>query len=197
MRYIATDQRTGNKLYRHALPNGSMFVRSFMTTDKKVAEQKWSAVDAEYNAIAQEQRITRKYVDSKDLRREQFWAAAARFMIAMKTANGGTLPRPSNVELPTETRITSHPFGFVRKAFLTWAEHNDPDAAKVYRLGDMREEPLFSSGIVAAYFTISELERLQGPAPVEVSTPIVPEAAAEPVQGRSLDVVYERWVPGD
>jgi hypothetical protein len=50
---------------------------------------------------------------------------------------------------------------FVRSAFLAWARDNDPDAAVVYRMGDMIEEPLFRVGIVTAYFVVSEMERLQ------------------------------------
>src|ERR1700682_1997928 len=191
MRYTSVDHRTGNHVYRHALPDGTRFVRSFKTSDYKVAEQQWSAVDAEYNALAQDQKITKRYVESKDARRERFWNAAARWLISMKTANGGTLPRPSNVELPTETRVTGHPFAFVRKNFLTWAEHNDPDAVKVYRMGDMNQDQLFTTGLVAAYFTLSELERIQ---PGEVRAQNAPEWAGEPTQGHTLEQVYERWV---
>ena len=195
MKYVFEDKRTGNLVYRHGLPNGSTFVRSFKTTDQKVMEQQWSTVDAEYNARAAEQRLTKKYEDNKDARRDKFWAAAARWMIWMKSTNGGTLPRPANIGLPTETRNLSHPFSFVRSNFLRWAEHNDPDALKVYNMGDMREEPLFRTGLVAAYFTMSELERLQGPQPIEVSTPAIPSSLPEPDPSQHmLDVVFERWV---
>jgi hypothetical protein len=84
----------------------------------------------------------------------------ARFLHAQRAANGGKLSRPDWVEEPTETRMTSHPFGFVRKAFLALARDNDPDAAVVYRMGDMVGEPVFHCGIVAAYFVVSEMERL-------------------------------------
>ena len=58
-------------------------------------------------------------------------------------------------------RLTSHPFVFVRSNFLAWAEDNDPEAKIVFELGDAREETLFHAGIVAAYFTASEMERIE------------------------------------
>ena len=194
MRYLFEDRRNGNWKYKHQLPDGTWFTRSMKTSDRKLAEQGWSTIDAEYNALAAEQRVTKKYEDSKDARRDKFWQAVARFMIAMKAANGGSLPRPAIMGVPTVTHYQSHPFAYVRGAFLRWAKDNDPDAVKVFHMGDMNEDKLFHTGLVAAYFTISELERLQGPAQVEVATPVVPASIPPiPENQHTLEVVFQRW----
>ena len=194
MRYTFRDPRNGNLKYKRELPDGKWFSRSFRTTDQKVADQKWSQADVEYNALAQTLRIAQSYTESKNLRRDKFWSACARFMVAMKSAHGGTLPRPGAGEVPIETRHTSHPFSFVRSNFLAWAEHNDPDAVAVFHMGDKTTDQLFHLGLVGSYFVVSELERLQGPAPVLVGTPIVPAELPElGPNEHTLAVLFERW----
>jgi len=116
------DKKSGIWNYRHELPSGKWFVRSSLTRDRTKAEQAWTALDAEYNALAAGQRSRKRYEDSKDARREKFWQAAARFIIWTKATNGGRLPRPAHVEVPTAMRVTSHPFIYVRSAFLQWAK---------------------------------------------------------------------------
>ena len=58
-------------------------------------------------------------------------------------------------------------------------------------MGDMNQDQLFSTGLVAAYFTLSELERIQ---PGELRAQNAPEWAGEPTEGHTLEQVYERWV---
>ena len=80
-------------------------------------------------------------------------------------------------------------------AFLGWAQEHDPDAEAVFKMGDMNQEQLFHLGLVASYFVVRELERLQGPAPIAVSTPAIPSAPAPiPTDQHTLQDVFERWV---
>ena len=208
MKYFFVDKkRSGNINYKHQLPNGKWFVRGTKTSDPRKADQMWSTIDAEYNAKAAQQRSQSRYTNSKDARREKFWSAVAKFLIVRKAGNGGRLPavygsatrgEADKEVVPTSTDFTSHPFFVVRHEFLGWAQEHDPDAEAVFKMGDMNQEQLFHLGLVASYFVVRELERLQGPAPIAVSTPAIPSAPAPiPTDQHTLQDVFERWVRGD
>jgi hypothetical protein len=158
MKYMHKDPRSGYWLYKRQFPDKGWFSRSFLTTNRKKAEETWPVRDAEYNRIARAKLSKARFEGSKDARRAKFWQAVAQFLIAQKAANGGRLPIPYSA--PTAMRVLSHPFTFVRSHFLTWARDNDPDAVTVFELGDKVEEPLFHAGVVAAYYVVSEMERL-------------------------------------
>jgi integrase len=203
MRFFFVDPRTGNINYKHQLPNKKWFVRGTKTSDPRKADQLWSTIDAEYNALAAQQRSRSRYTDSKDARREKFWSAVARFLIVRKAGNGGRLPvvygsamrgEADKEVVPTSTAFASHPFVVVRNEFLIWAQEHDPDAVAVFEMGDKNNEHLFHMGLIASYFVVRELERLQGPAPITVSTPAIPHAPAPiPPDQHTLQDVFERW----
>ena len=203
MRFFFVDPRTGNINYKHQLPNKKWFVRGTKTSDPRKADQLWSTIDAEYNALAAQQRSRSRYIDSKDARREKFWSAVARFLIVRKAGNGGRLPavygsamrgEADKEVVPTSTAFASHSFVVVRNEFLIWAQEHDPDAVAVFEMGDKNNEHLFHMGLIASYFVVRELERLQGPAPITVSTPAIPHAPAPiPPDQHMLQDVFERW----
>jgi hypothetical protein len=158
MKYMHKDSRSGYWLYKRQFPDKEWFSRSFLTTNRKKAEETWPVRYAEYNRIARAKLSKGRFEGSKDACRAKFWQAVAQFLIAQKAANGGRLPIPYSA--PTAMRVLSHPFTFVRSNFLAWARDNDPDAVTVFELGDKVEEPLFHAGVVAAYYVVSEMERL-------------------------------------
>jgi hypothetical protein len=163
LKYMFRDPRNDMWRYKRQFSDGTWFNRALGAEDQTLAEEQWPRINAKFEREAHKKARLAKYKDSKEARREKFWEALARFLIAEKRGNGGRLPRPPEVELPTALRLTSHPFVYVRNRFRAWAEEHDPDAIVVLGMGDMNanESTLFMAGIVAAYFTVSEMERLE------------------------------------
>jgi hypothetical protein len=157
LKYLSFDRRTDTWRYRRQFKDRTWFTHGFRTDNRKVAEQEWPRTNARFERKARQKAM----LGSKELRRAKFWEAAARFLIAEQRGHGRLL-RPPNVEPPTRLGITSHPFVFVRNLFKAWAQTNDPDVILVLEAGDANpnEKELFHAGIVAAYFTVSEMERL-------------------------------------
>ena len=157
LKYLSFDRRTDTWRYRRQFRDRTWFTHGFGTEDRRVAEQEWPRVNARFERRARQKDM----LSSKEGRRAKFWEAAARFLMAEQRGHGRLL-RPPHVELPTRLGLTSHPFVFVRNLFKAWAQTNDPDALLVLEAGDANpsEKDLFHAGIVAAYFTVSEMERL-------------------------------------
>jgi hypothetical protein len=159
LKYMFRD-RSGNWLYKRQFKDKGWYNRSFRTTSETKAIALWPKANAEFERLNQQRIVQLQYKFSKDKRRGKIWASMARFLLDQRKANGGRLSRPDHIYEPVETRVSSHPFSFVRSAFLSWCRDNDPDAEAVFRMGDMIEEPLFRTGIVAAWFIVSEMERM-------------------------------------
>ena len=161
LKYMFQDPRNDIWRYKRQYKDGTWFNFSLGTEDQGLAEQRWPMYNRKFEREADKKALLAKYKGSKEARREKFWQAAARFLMAEKKANGGRLPPPLSIKLPTYMEPMSHPFIHVRDKFLEWAAEHDPDAAVVFELGDMKRQPLFEVGIVGAYFTLLEMERLE------------------------------------
>lgn len=160
LKYMFKDRRNDIWRYKRQYKDGTWFNYSLGTEDQELAEQRWPMFNRKFEREAHKKELLAKYKGSKEARREKFWEAAARFLMAERKANDGRLRRPpGRVEVPTFLGPVSHPFIYVRDKFLEWAAEHDPDAAVVFELGDMNRQPLFEVGIVGAYFILLEMER--------------------------------------
>jgi hypothetical protein len=172
-------------VYRRTIPkrlqpilDKKNYVKGLGTTDEVEARKKWIPYEREYKRMIRtaELQIELRGPNSKDVRREVIWSAVGRWLREYAIQNGGRLPRPLRVELPTRSRLTSHPFIFVRGLFLQWAEENAPDAALVLDMADATQGNLFfHHALVGAYFIVREMLEL-GPMPerTNVTPPPLP-----------------------
>ena len=149
---------SGVWFYKRQLSNRKWFNRSLLSHIESKAVQEWDHRHEQFER--ENKRLRARELFGKDERREHLWQAFARFLIAQRAANGGRLPMPPKSTPPTSTRMASHAFAHIRGAFRMWAHDNDPVAEELFVLGDVVEEPLFATGIVAAWFTVMSMERI-------------------------------------
>lgn len=161
LKYMFRDPRNDIWRYKRQHKDGTWFNKSLGSEDQGVAERRWPMLNRKFELEADQNALLAKYKGSKEARREKFWEAAARFLMAQRKGNGGRLPPLKMIKLPTHMEPLSHPFIHVRDTFLRWAAEHDPDAAVVFEFGDMKREPLFEVGLIGAYFTLLEMERLE------------------------------------
>ncbi|MBX3498740.1 MAG: site-specific integrase [Alphaproteobacteria bacterium] len=196
--------RDGIWLYRKAIPEAvrdvigkTMWIKSFGTTDRREAESKWSLFDAEFQSMIAQAQGRALIETNKDHRRVIMWDAIAAWLYACAAQNGGRLPLPENVEIPTESRITSHAFTYVRHQFQTWAKVHAPDAVEVLNRGDLTQGGmLFHHGLTASYFVVRALLERTTAAPIRIEPepPVVPVDAPRLVQiGTTLEQVQRAW----
>lgn len=177
-KYLSKDKDRG-WLYKRPIPAGAdlsgqkHFVRVLGTHKLEEAYERWPEKNVEFEALfgrgietLSRAKAFEKYKD-KDLRRERYWSAVARFIQAEKKMHKGRLPEPeanreTGTVLATGTYPTSHAFVHVRTRFKDWARANDTDALTLYEMGDKREgnEKLFFLGLIGAYYATIEADKL-------------------------------------
>ena len=189
-KYLKQDGRTQNWVYRRQFPRDvgeidgtKTFVRSLGTSDLAQANRQWSTHDAEFEARVKHARSLVVYRSSKDARREKFWLSVARWIVYERARSGGELCMLPEMTVPTIVAPVSHTFVLLRNMFLAWARANDPDAAAVFSMGDVRLDPLFENGLIGSYFVALESQKIDAGK----------KAALPSGTGTSLSEVLERF----
>lgn len=165
-------RRTYPKRLQHLFDQKN-FVKSTRTADPVEARRKAAAFERQYSQMVRraELEFDLSGSDSKNVRRQFFWSAVARWLREYAAQNNGRLPLPVGMEVPVRTGLTSHPFIFVRSSFTVWAQVNEPDAVHILHTTDATQGDLFfHHALVGAYFIVRELLR-PGPLPSGTSVP--------------------------